>query len=91
MTTIYHIPDKGKFFGSYGVSGGINIVNASGKHEWRALGIEVTIQNEFGNYSDFRKSLPDSAANVIFKKHLQPLWDFIPISFGKADTRWYSG
>ncbi len=68
--TIYHIHDQGKFFGSYGASGGINIVNASGKHEWRALGIEATIQNEFGNYSDFRKSLPDSAANVIFKKTL---------------------
>ena len=68
--TIYHIPDQGKFFGSYGASGGINIVNASGKHEWRALGIEATIQNEFGNYSDFRKGLPDSAANVIFKKTL---------------------
>ena len=68
--TIYHIPGQGKFFGSYGLSGGINIVDASDRHEWRALGIETTIQNEFGNYSDLRKSLPDSAANVIFRKTL---------------------
>jgi hypothetical protein len=68
--TIFHIPDKGQFFGSYGISGGINIVNASAGHEWRALGIEASVQNEFGNYSDFRKSLPDSAANVIFRKTL---------------------
>jgi len=68
--TIYHIPDKGKFFGSYGFSGGINIVKSSGRHEWRALGIETTVQNEFGNYADFRKNLPDSAANLIFRNTL---------------------
>ncbi len=68
--TIFHIPDKGMFFGSYGFSGGINIVKSSDRREWRALGIETTIQNEFGNYADFRKNLPDSAANVIFRKTL---------------------
>jgi hypothetical protein len=68
--TIYHIPDKGKFFGSYGFSGGLNIVKSSDRHEWRVLGIETTLQNEFGSYADFRKSLPDSAANVIFRKTL---------------------
>jgi hypothetical protein len=68
--TIYHISDRGNFFGSYGVSGGINIVKASARREWRALGIEISVRNEFGNYSDFRKSLPDSAANVIFRRTL---------------------
>jgi hypothetical protein len=68
--TLYHVPDKGRFFGSYGGSGGINVVLSSRNHEWRAIGVEASVQNEFGNYSDFRKSLPDSAANVIFRKTL---------------------
>jgi hypothetical protein len=45
-------------------------VKSADRREWRALGIETTVQNEFGNYADFRKSLPDSAANVIFRKTL---------------------
>jgi hypothetical protein len=68
--TIYHIAGNRQFFGGYGVSGGINLVIKSPRGEWRALGLETSIQNEFGNYSDFRKSLPDSAANIIFRKTL---------------------
>jgi hypothetical protein len=72
VDTIYHIPDKGEFFGVYGMSGGINVViNArDGRGEWRVLGFETSVQNEFGNYADFRKKLPDSATNIIFKKTL---------------------
>jgi hypothetical protein len=71
--TIYHIPDKGEFFGMYGVTGGINVVIKArdGRGEWRALGIETSVQNEFGEYADFRKKLPDSAANVIFKNTVE--------------------
>jgi hypothetical protein len=69
------IPSSNNFFGSYGISGGINIV-ATHQHiriyrhsEWRILGLETSLQKEFGKYSDFRDKLPDTAANIIFRKH----------------------
>jgi hypothetical protein len=67
IDTFYHIPAHTYSFGSYGISGGINGVKSSGRTEWRYLGFETTLQNEFGNYYSFRKNLPDSAANIIFK------------------------
>jgi hypothetical protein len=73
--TLNHIPNSNNFFGSYGVSGGINIVTThphlnKNKHsEWRILGLETSLQKEFGQYADFRDKLPDSTANIIFRKH----------------------
>jgi hypothetical protein len=71
--SLNHIPGSGNFFGSYGVSGGINIV-ATHQHktryrhsEWRALGLETSLQNEFGKYRDLRNKLPDTAANIIYR------------------------
>jgi len=66
--TVYHIPASHSTFGSYGFAGGINYVIPFSKGEWRALGVETSMQNEFGNYSSFRNSLPDTAATVIFRK-----------------------
>ncbi len=55
-----------KFFGGYGLDGGINFVlPLSNGSEWRVLGIETCYRNEFGDYLKFRKQLPDSAANII--------------------------
>jgi hypothetical protein len=69
-----HIPGSHKFFGSYGISGGINIV-ATHQHirkyrhsEWRILGLETSLQKEFGSYSDMRDKLSDTATNIIFRK-----------------------
>lgn len=60
-----------KFFGSYGVNGGINLVTLiNTSAEWRILGLEATLQNEFGDYLKFRKSLPIDAANDITKRSL---------------------
>jgi hypothetical protein len=73
--TLNHIPNSNNFFGSYGVSAGINIVTTNQhvkkyKHsEWRILGLETSLQNEFGAYSDFRDKLSDTAASIIFRKH----------------------
>jgi hypothetical protein len=73
--TTVHIPGSGNFFGSFGVSGGINLV-ATHQHrkknrhsEWRILGIETSIQKEFGNYAVWRDKLPDSLANIIYSRH----------------------
>ncbi len=59
------------FFGSYGFNGGINVVVPT-RHggEWRVIGLETSVQKEFGNYYKFRKNLPDSVADVIFKKNV---------------------
>ena len=60
-----------KFFGGVGVSGGMNLVVPMGtRHEWRVIGIESTLQNEYGSYLNFRKNLPDSAANAIAKNRI---------------------
>ena len=70
IDTFYHIPGNKYFFGTYGLSGGFNGVLTKGRGEWRYLGVEGTIQKEFGNYYTFRRTLPDSAANIIFKNNL---------------------
>ena len=70
IDSFYHIPSHKYSFGSYGISGGINGVKSSAKTEWRYLGLETSLQNEFGDYYSFRKNLPDSAANIVFKHHL---------------------
>lgn len=73
--TAIHILGSDDFFGSYGLSGGINIVTTHQhrtkyRHsEWRILGIETSLQNEFGKYSQWRNKLPDTAANIIFNRH----------------------
>ncbi|MEO6722371.1 MAG: hypothetical protein ABIN67_18530 [Ferruginibacter sp.] len=60
-----------KFFGGLGVSGGMNVVMPMGtRHEWRVIGMESTLQNEYGSYLDFRKKLPDSAANAITRSKI---------------------
>jgi hypothetical protein len=68
LDTIYHIPVTLTTFGSYGVSGGINYVIPFSKGEWRALGVETSMQNEFGNYAGFRNGLPDTAATIVFRQ-----------------------
>jgi hypothetical protein len=70
IDTIYHIPGGKESFGGYGLSGGINYVIPFSKGEWRALGLETSIQNEFGNYAEFREGLPDTAASLVFRKRL---------------------
>lgn len=57
-----------KFFGSYGAVGGINVVMPFRSGEWRIIGTEISLTNEFGRYLDFRNSLPDTAANIIERK-----------------------
>jgi hypothetical protein len=55
-----------QFFGSYGLQGGLNFVQPfSSGAEWRILGIEGSIEQEFGSYYTFRKDLPSHAANVV--------------------------
>ncbi|HEU0064761.1 MAG TPA: hypothetical protein VFQ58_07010, partial [Flavisolibacter sp.] len=66
---ITNVLNKGignKFFGGYGLNGGISMVVPAnyGRGEWRAIGIETSLTNEFGQYLLFRKQLPDSIATA---------------------------
>jgi hypothetical protein len=62
-----------KFFGGTGFNGQINgvvpIRRGDRSGEWRFLGIETSLQHEFGDYLQFRKQLPDSAATLIAKSN----------------------
>jgi hypothetical protein len=73
IDTFYHIHANRYFFGSYGVSAGINGVKTLRRMEWRFLGLETSIQKEFGDYYKFRENLPDTAANIIFRNNLTAL------------------
>lgn len=70
IDTLIHINGNSKFFGGYGLNGGINYVvpSKNGKFEWR-IGLEISIQHEFGDYLSFRKTLPDTAVDVVEKSN----------------------
>jgi len=58
-----------KFFGAYGGYAGISAATPMGRRgEWRYIGLEGTLFNEWGDYYRFRKELPDSSANSIDKR-----------------------
>jgi hypothetical protein len=53
-----------KTWGGLGVSGGINFTIPFRKHEWRIIEVEASWMQEFGEYLNFRKKLPDTTANL---------------------------
>ena len=67
-----------KFFGGYGFDGGLNIVVPVGRKgsEWRIIGFETSLQEEFGNYLKFRKNLPDSVSIINMKSSFFPTIGF---------------
>jgi hypothetical protein len=56
-----------KFFGAAGFEAGLNLVIPLGISEWRVIGIETSMQQEFGKYLQFRKQLPDSVATLLVR------------------------
>ena len=60
------IPPTDNFFGSVGLNGGINLVVPFGKRgsEWRVIGVETSLQNEFGNYLKYRKAIADTTVGL---------------------------
>lgn len=83
------IPSSGKFFGAYGCSGGINYVGQFKNGGECRIGIEASLNKEFGNYLSFRKALPDSLIDILEKnnwiKTLGVYFDFVFIT--KRDIR----
>lgn len=59
------IPAANSFFGAYGFNGGINYVVTFKRGGEFRIGLETSIQQEFGDYLSFRKSLPDSAIDIL--------------------------
>lgn len=58
-----------KFWGAYGAYAGISASARMGRRgEWRYLGLEGNLYNEFGDYYSFRKNMPDTAATTIDRK-----------------------
>jgi hypothetical protein len=53
------------FFGSYGTDGGFHYIRNSEKTEWRVLGIEWSVNREFGKYLALRKQMPSTVAPYI--------------------------
>jgi len=71
-TINYHILNQyagSKFFGAAGFNAGINaVVPFDRGGEWRVVGFETFLNQEFGDYLQFRQHLPDSAATYIARK-----------------------
>jgi hypothetical protein len=82
-----------KFFGGYGFNGGISIIVpvSYGRGEWRVVGIETSLKNEFGQYLQFRKQLPDSVATANMNYSFFPTIGFASefISNGKKGSIGY--
>jgi hypothetical protein len=53
-----------KTWGGLGLTGGINFSIPFHRHEWRILQLEGSWMQEYGQYLNFRKKLPDTAANL---------------------------
>jgi hypothetical protein len=58
------------FFGGVTFQGGINGVMPIEHGEWRYLGIETSVTQEFGNYLAVRKQLPDSIVTLLNRSPL---------------------
>ena len=56
-----------KLYEGVGAEGGINLVHVTRHGEWRIIGTELSMHQEFGNYARFRKNLPSNAANLIIR------------------------
>ena len=57
-----------KKYSGIGVNGGVNIVvPMNDRAEWRIIGVEGSYGKEFGDYLNFRKMTPDSAANAVYR------------------------
>jgi hypothetical protein len=57
-----------RFFGAAGFSGGVNAVIPMGQGEWRFLGVETNLHQEFGDYLHLRRHLADSLATYIVRQ-----------------------
>jgi hypothetical protein len=65
-TVSVNVPGQNMFFGAASMTGGMNIViTTPGGGEWRVIGLETSVNREFGDYLAFRKNLPDSFNYVI--------------------------
>lgn len=56
-----------KTFGGVGFDAGANLVWPNGQCEWRYIGVETSMHQEFGDYLSIRKGLPDSAASLLIR------------------------
>lgn len=79
------------FFGAVGGSGGINVVTPFRKGEWRALGGELSYQQEFGDYYKFRNKLPDTVIRYLDKRNHLFTWGLSTEILGDVGKNWILG
>lgn len=62
----FSIPSSSPFFSSYGFNGSFHYaIPYKRRYSECRIGIETSAQHESGNYLSFRKSLPDSAIDIL--------------------------
>ncbi|HVB02838.1 MAG TPA: hypothetical protein VNE41_03875 [Chitinophagaceae bacterium] len=54
-----------KFFGNLGIQGGADFTLPLGKSEWRFIGVDISVNREFGQYLNFRRSLKDTMVSGV--------------------------
>ena len=59
--------DHNRFFGGTGFEGGLNVVTSFDKSEWRILGVETSLQYEWGDYLRYREALPHNQVDLLVK------------------------
>ncbi|HVY75224.1 MAG TPA: hypothetical protein VG890_10360 [Puia sp.] len=66
VETTYGYEKPARSYGGFGFNGGLNAVIpfGHGRGEWRFLGVETGYQQEFGQFFNYRKNLPDSLFDV---------------------------
>ncbi|HUX83895.1 MAG TPA: hypothetical protein VMV20_01590 [Chitinophagaceae bacterium] len=55
------------FFGNLGISGGGDFSLPIGKSEWRMIGVDLSLNQEFGSYLGFRMKQPVTIDTGVFK------------------------
>ncbi len=61
------IISSNRFFGNLGISGGTDFTLPIGKSEWRMIGVDLSLNREFGSYLGFRKNQAASSDTAVFK------------------------
>lgn len=79
------------FFGAVGGNAGINVVAPFRKGEWRALGAEMSYQQEFGDYYKFRQKLPVNQIRYVDMRDHYFTWGLSTEILGDVGKQWQLG
>jgi hypothetical protein len=79
------IPENNYVFAGAHFNGGINaVIPFRNGGEWRVIGLETSVQKEFGDYANFRRNLKDSMADYVLKKTTTATFGFATDIIGRS-------